>query len=98
MFRNFDIDLPRTSQSQAKAGEHVDREDLRVEIWYSSIQAVAEFPMQAYTLVTDNLHMLPAKKGVRISKLSDSYYEPRYVTARRVLSQENYAKLVGSAS
>ena len=30
MFRNFDIDLPRTSQSQAKAGEHVDREDLRV--------------------------------------------------------------------
>ncbi|MGV2788188.1 NlpC/P60 family protein, partial [Clostridium perfringens] len=31
-------------------------------------------------------------------KLSDSYYEPRYVTARRVLSQENYARLVGSAS
>ncbi|MNL73147.1 Murein DD-endopeptidase MepS/Murein LD-carboxypeptidase precursor [compost metagenome] len=36
-----------------------------------------------------------SSRGVRISKLSESYYRDRYVTARRVVSDTSYRQMTG---
>ncbi|MNN98788.1 Murein DD-endopeptidase MepS/Murein LD-carboxypeptidase precursor [compost metagenome] len=35
-----------------------------------------------------------SSKGVRISKLTETYYKDRYVTARRVVDQQSYLNMV----
>ena len=39
-----------------------------------------------------------SSKGVTISALSDSYYAKRYVTARRVMSQDTFEKYANDPS
>ncbi|MFD0619140.1 C40 family peptidase [Paenibacillus sp. GCM10027629] len=35
-----------------------------------------------------------SSKGVRISKLTETYYQDRYVTARRVVDEKSYHDMV----
>ncbi|MFS0728322.1 NlpC/P60 family protein, partial [Paenibacillus sp. 1P07SE] len=35
-----------------------------------------------------------SSKGVTISRLSDSYFEKRYVTARRVVTESTFIKMM----
>ncbi|GAB6931270.1 hypothetical protein JCM10914A_52530 [Paenibacillus sp. JCM 10914] len=98
MFRNVDVELPRTSQGQSQTGVHVDKDDLRVgDLVFFNTNGKGVSHAGVYVGDGQFAHA-SSSKGVRISKLTDSYYQPRYVTARRVLSQESFAKLVGSAS
>ena len=89
-------DLPRTSASQAKAGTAVAKEDLRVGdlVFFNTL---GKGVSHAGIYIGDNQFAhSSSSKGVRISKLSESYYAERYVTARRVISETSYLAMTGS--
>ncbi|MFC7679381.1 C40 family peptidase [Paenibacillus sp. GCM10028914] len=98
IFNKYDLDLPRTSASQAKAGVHVDQDDLRLgDLVFFNTSGKGISHAGIY-VGNDQFAHASTSRGVRISKLSESYYKNRYVTARRVISQENYAQMVGSVN
>ena len=87
-------DLPRTSQSQAKLGIPVAKEDLRsgdLVFFNTSGNGISH----AGIYLGDNQFAhSSSSKGVRISKLSETYYKDRYVTARRVVDEKSYLKMI----
>lgn len=96
IMNQYDLNLPRTSAAQAKAGTHVDQEDLRMgDLVFFNTSGRGVSHAGIY-VGNDQFAHASTSKGVRISKLSESYYKTRYVTARRVISQENYVQMVGT--
>jgi len=94
VFAKFDIDLPHTSKGQAELGTTVAQEDLRPGdlVFYNTdgkgISHVGIFVGDGkfYHSATD--------KGVTTTKLDDKYYSKRFVTAKRILSDEQYQTLM----
>ncbi|KGE20885.1 C40 family peptidase [Paenibacillus wynnii] len=95
LLKKFNVDnLPRTSQSQAKVGTPVTKENLRSGdlVFFNTLGTGIS---HAGIYLGDNQFAhSSSSKGVRISKLSDTYYKDRYVTARRVVDEKNYLKMV----
>jgi len=85
VFSQFDIDLPRTSSSQAYIGEKVDKAYLSVgdlvffKTGGSGISHVAIYAGEGKILHASS------SQGVTISNMNTSYWTKAYVTARRVL-------------
>ena len=84
VFRNFGIELPRTSQSQAYVGTRVSKSDLQpgdlvFSNTYSSLSHVGVY-------VGDGkfVHAANYNTGVTVSSINDSYYGPRYAWSTRV--------------
>lgn len=96
IFDKYNLDLPRTSVSQAEAGVHVDQDDLRLGDLVFFNTSGRGISHAGIYIGNDEFAHASTSRGVRISKLSESYYKNRYVTARRVISQENYVQMVGS--
>ncbi|CDN44663.1 MULTISPECIES: C40 family peptidase [unclassified Paenibacillus] len=93
IFGQFDVKLPRSSQSQAKAGTKVDKDDLRpgdLVFFNTSGRGISH----AGIYVGDGKFAHSSSKGVRYTDLDDAYYAKRYVTARRVATGEDYSKMV----
>ncbi|WP_307588260.1 C40 family peptidase [Paenibacillus wynnii] len=95
VLKKFDVDnLPRTSQSQAKVGTPVAKENLRSGdlVFFNTFGSGIS---HAGIYLGDNQFAhSSSSKGVRISKLSETYYKDSYVTARRVVDEKNYLKMV----
>ncbi|MDP4097972.1 C40 family peptidase [Paenibacillus sp. P96] len=97
IFNKFDLDLPRTSQQQAQTGEAIAKEDLREgDLVFFNTTGRGISHAGIYVGNNKFAHS-SSSKGVTVSSLSESYYANRYVTARRVVSQSSYAKMVGEA-
>jgi hypothetical protein len=92
VFAKFDIELPHSSKSQAKLGEKVEKDKLRpgdlvfFDTGGGGISHVGIF------IGDGKFAHASTDDGVVITNLNDKYYANRYVTARRVLDDEAYAK------
>lgn len=92
VFDKMGIDLPRTSASQAEAGTKVAKSDLIAgDLVFFNTNGRSISHVGIYVGDGKFAHS-SSSKGITISKLSDSYYVNRYVTARRVMSDEAFAK------
>lgn len=93
IFDKFNLDLPRTSKTQAKVGTQVDQDDLRPgDLVFFNTDGIGISHAGIYIGNNQFAHS-SSSRGVTISRLSDSYYKNRYVTARRVVSQQSYLKM-----
>lgn len=94
VFKQFDIDLSRTSSSQAKEGTAVSKKELRAgDLVFFNTNGKSISHVGIY-LGNDEFVHSASNKGVIKSKLSEAYYAKRYVTARRILNDEQYKQFV----
>ncbi|MFB5761884.1 C40 family peptidase [Paenibacillus medicaginis] len=97
IFNKFSLDLPRTSQQQANEGVAVAKEDLRAgDLVFFNTSGRGISHAGIYVGNNQFAHS-SSSQGVTVSSLSESYYQNRYVTARRVISQTSYAQMVSEA-
>lgn len=93
VFKKEDINLSRTTKTQAKEGVRVDKKNLRPgDLIFFNTDGTGISHAGIY-MGNGLFSHSSASKGVEISKLSENYYAKRYVTARRVLSDEEYIKI-----
>lgn len=94
VFHELGIDLNRTSRDQATQGVKVDKQDLRKgDLVFFNTNGKTISHVGIYVGDGKFAHS-STSKGTVITSLSDKYYAPRYVTARRVLTNEQYDQLV----
>lgn len=94
ILNQYDVDLPRTSKAQSIEGTKVSKDDLQPgDLVFFNTFGKGVSHAGIYLGNNEFAHA-SSSKGVRISKLSDDYYEKRYVTARRVISDETYDELM----
>ncbi|OBZ08633.1 C40 family peptidase [Bacillus sp. FJAT-26390] len=96
VFNQFDVKLPRTSQSQSETGTEVNKDELREgDLVFFNTSGKGVSHAGIYIGEGKFAHS-STSKGVTITKLSDSYYEKRYVTARRVITEDAFAAMMES--
>lgn len=90
VFAKLGTELTRSSKSQAEEGDLVDRSDLRPgDLVFFNTDGKGISHVGIY--IGDNQFAHSASKvGVTISELDDSYYDGRYVTARRIWEEDQY--------
>ncbi|WP_407673151.1 C40 family peptidase [Paenibacillus alkalitolerans] len=97
IFKKLGVDLPHQSKAQAKMGVKVGRDELRPgDLVFFNTSGSGISHVGIY-MGNDEIAHSSSKHGVRISSMSDSYYTKRYVTARRILGSEAYAKFATEA-
>lgn len=93
IFNQYDVDLPRTSKAQSEKGKKVEQEDLKLgDLVFFNTDGKGVSHAGIFIGNGQFAHS-SSSKGVRISKLSEDYYEKRYVTARRVISEDAYSDM-----
>jgi hypothetical protein len=97
VFDKLGIDLPRRSVDQATVGTKVAKADLIPgDLVFFNTNGIGISHMGIYMGDGTFAHS-SSSRGVTIGKLNDSYYSKRYVTARRVLSEEQFTKFATEA-
>lgn len=94
VFDKFGIDLPRSSKSQAQAGQWIAPDQLLpgdLVFYNTSGNGISHVGVY---VGDGKFYHSATNKGVTISEMSESYYANRYVTARRILSDEQYQQLM----
>jgi len=85
VFRRIGVKLPRTSDGQARAGEHIDRNDLRAGdlVFFGKGSNVTHVGI--YAEDGEFIHASTRARSVRYDRLDNKYFTRRYIGARRVL-------------
>lgn len=98
VFKKLGISLPHTSKGQAEEGEWVDKDNLRPgDLVFFDTSGGAGISHVGIYVGDGKFYHSATNKGVTVTRLSDSYYEKRYVTARRVLSDAQYNQVMTDA-
>lgn len=86
-FKKEGVDLPRTASQQYRVGESVSRSDLKKGdlVFFSHGSGIGHNGI--YIGENKFIHSATSR-GVSISSLSNTYWSPRYVGAKRVLEEE----------
>lgn len=93
VFAKFGIELPHYSGAQAGMGDKVSKDELIPgDLVFFNTDGYSISHVGIYVGNGEFAHA-EWKRGIMISKLSESYYANRYVTARRILSDEQQAHL-----
>ncbi|WP_424769087.1 C40 family peptidase [Paenibacillus sp. sgz302251] len=95
VFNKMGIELPRTSSSQAKEGTKVAKADLLPGdlVFFDTIGGNNGAISHVSIYIGDGIIAhASSSRGVVTDKIDSSYYEKRFVTARRVLDSEGFEK------
>ena len=87
VFRNFGVSLNRSSKDQIKNGTAVSKSNLQPGdiVIFKNRGKTAIGHVGIYVGGNDFIHAANSREGVIITSLSSSYYQKRYVGARRVI-------------
>lgn len=97
IFNTYNIKLSRTSKDQAKMGVEVAKSDLRVgDLVFFNTDGKGISHAGIYLGDGEFAHSA-SNRGVSITKLSDKYYEKRYVTARRIVNDDIFKQMTDEA-
>ncbi len=92
VFAKLGVKLPRTSRSQATIGTKVDKKDLiKGDLVFFNTNGKNISHVGIY-LGDGKMAHSSSKHGTTIANFNDKYYVNRYVTARRVLSEDQFTK------
>jgi cell wall-associated NlpC family hydrolase len=85
VYRRIGVSLPRTSDQQARAGSHIDRDHLRAGdlVFFGSGSNVTHVGI--YAEGGEFIHASTRARSVRYDRLDNKYFSNRYIGARRVL-------------
>lgn len=84
VYKNFGINLPRTSQAQAYVGKRIDKSELKPgDLVFSNTYASLSH-VGVYIGDGKFVHSANPSTGVTISGVNDSYYGPRYAWSIRL--------------
>lgn len=92
VFKQMGVALPRVSTAQYKVGTAVSKSELQAGdlVFFNTLGGGKVSHVGIYVGDGEFAHA-SSSKGIRIDKLSNSYYENRYVGAKRVLSNYGYS-------
>jgi cell wall-associated NlpC family hydrolase len=100
VFEKFGIDLPHQSKSQAGLGTTVSQDELRAGdlVFFDTDGYVSKdgsgISHVGVYVGDGKFYHSASNKGVSINKLSEAYYVKTYITAKRILSDEQYEALM----
>lgn len=97
VFDKFGIELPRRSVDQAEIGTKITKDELRpgdLVFFNTSGKGISHVGIY---MGDGKMAHSSTSHGVIIGSIHDSYYSKRYVTARRVLGQEQYTAIATEA-
>lgn len=85
VYRRIGVRLPRTSDEQARAGNHIDRDELRAGdlVFFGKGSNVTHVGI--YSEDGEFIHASTRARSVRYDSLDTKYFRSRYIGARRVL-------------
>ncbi|MFS0728407.1 C40 family peptidase [Paenibacillus sp. 1P07SE] len=94
IYKQFDVELPRTSKTQAQVGSAVAKKNLKPgDLVFFDITGKGISHAGIYIGDGKFAHS-SSSKGVTVSNLSQSYWAKTYVSARRPVAEKSMSKFI----